>query len=190
MRITTLVATAIAVAAMPGLALAEFNYTSAEFNFVDIDIDFGPISVDGDGFSIGGTFEVAEDFFVGGSFEDYDFDAGVDGEWLELGGGYFHTLDDDLDFFATLNLVDIEVSGFGSSASDDGLAIGGGIRARLADTVEVDALIEHVNLDEGDSDTGIEVRGRYYINDGFAVQAKYSTVSDFDTLSIGIRGEF
>jgi hypothetical protein len=190
MRIGTLIGAAFALAALPGISQAQFNYTSAEFNFVDVDLDFGPIDVDGDGFSVGGTFTVAENFFIGGSWENYDFDGGVDGEWLELGGGYFHSLSEDLDFVATLNFVDVEVSSRNVSIDDDGLALAGGIRVKLADSVEVDALIEHVNMDESDSDTGIEIRGRYYFSEEFAVQVKLSTVNDFDTFSIGIRGEF
>jgi opacity protein-like surface antigen len=190
MRFQTLAAATLTALAVPGISLAEFNYTSAEFNFVDVDVDFGPFSVDGDGYSIGGTYPVADNFFIGASWESYDFDGGVDGEWLEIGGGYFRMLDDDLDFVATLSLVDAEVSSGYGSADDDGIAIGGGIRAQLADTIEVDALLKYVDMDKGDNDTGIEVRGRYYISDEFAVQLKLSTVNDFDTLSIGVRGEF
>jgi len=190
MRFRTFIGTALAFATVPGLSLAEFNYTSAEFNYADIDLDLGPINISGDGFSIGGTFEVADSFFIGGSYADYDFDFNLDGDALQLGGGYFHGLNEDLDFVATLSYVDVEVSGYGESASDDGLALSGGIRARLADAVEVDAFIEHVDMDKGDSDTGIGVNGRYYFGDEFAIQAGYSTAGDTDVFSIGIRGEF
>lgn len=190
MQIKSVIATAVILVDLPGIALAQFNYTSAEFNLLDVDIDAGPFNVDGDGFSIGGTFTVADDFFIGGSWEDYDFDANIDGRWIEIGGGYFHSLSDDLDFVATLNYVDTEISSGSASADDNGIALGGGIRARLADSVEIDALLEYVNMDEGDSDTGITVRGRYYFSDELAVQVKLGSINDFDTLSIGIRGEF
>ena len=189
MRIGTVLGTA-SLLAMPAIGNAEFNYTSVEFSFVDVETDIGPFDVDGDGFRIGGTYPVGQSFFIGGEYEDYDFDFGVDGEVLEIGGGYFHSLNEDLDFVATFSFLDAEVSAGNASADDDGLAIGGGIRSRLSDTIEVDALLKFVDMDAGDSDTGIELRGRYYFSDGFAVQAGAEFGNDFETLSIGIRAEF
>jgi len=188
MKLRTLIGTATALLAIPALSQAEFNYTSAEFNYVDVDVDVGPFNIDGDGFSFGGTYEITDDFFIGGMYEDYDLDFGIDGEWMEIGGGYFHELQNDLDFVATLNWVDVEVSAGNQSADDDALAIGGGIRARLSDDIEVDAMLEYYDFD--DSDTGIELRGRYYISPEFAVQLKANFGTDFETIAIGVRGEF
>jgi hypothetical protein len=190
MFLRTFCGTAATLLILPGVSQAEFNYTTAEFNYVDVDADIGPVNVDGDGFGIAGTYTVADSFYVGASYEDYDFDYGVDGSVLEIGGGYFHTLQDDLDFIATFSYLEADASAGSQSADDDGFQIGGGIRARLADSVEVDALLELVDMNEGDSDTGIELRGRYYISDEFAVQAKASFGTNFDTISIGVRGEF
>jgi len=190
MNIRTLYGSAAALLILPGVGLAEFSYTSAEFSYVDVEVDAGPFSVDGDGFSLGGTVKVADSFYIGGSFDDYDLDYGIDGELLEIGGGYFQPLDDDIDFVATFSYLDAEVSAGNASADDDGFQIGGGVRARLADSVEVDAMLEYANMDEGGSDTGIDLRGRYYISDEFAVQAKFTFGTDFETISIGVRGEF
>ena len=189
MNLRTLCVSAAALLTLPGVGMAEFNYTSAEFNYV-LDVEIDDTSLDGDGFSLGGSFTIADGFYLGGSYEDYDLDAGWDGELLELGGGYFHPIDDDLDFVATLSILDVEVSRRDTSFDDDGLKLGGGVRARLADAVEVDAMLEYVDMDEGDSDMGIALRGRYYISPEFAVQAEASFGTDFEVLGIGIRGEF
>lgn len=183
-------AAAAALLGLPGVAFAQFNYTSAEFNYVDVEIDIGSFDVDGDGFSLAGTYEVAETFFISGSYEDYDLDFGVDGELLRIGGGYFHSLDEDLDFVTTLHFLDAEVSAGNQSADDDGLALAGGIRAQLTDEIQVDALLEYIDMDEGDSDTGIDLRGRYYISPEFAVQLRATFGTDVETISIGVRGEF
>jgi hypothetical protein len=45
-------------------------------------------------------------------------------------------------------------------------------------------------MDEGDSDTVLELSGRYYFKDNLAVTAKLNFGSDFQTLGIGIRTEF
>jgi hypothetical protein len=189
MNLRTLCGSAALLLILPGVGMAQFNYTSAEFNYV-FDVEVDDSSLDGDGLSIGGTFTIAESFYLGGSYDDYDLEAGWDGELLELGGGYFHSLDDDLDFVATFSFVDAEVSNRNFSFDDDGFKIGGGVRAKLADTVEVDAMLEYINMDEGDSDTGVALRGRYYVNDGFAFQAKATFGTDFEIISIGVRGEF
>jgi hypothetical protein len=179
---------------VPALGQAQdqsgFGYTAVELSFIDVEFDVGPFNVDGDGFAIGGTFTITEGFFVGGSYEDIDFDFGVDGEIIEIGGGYFHPLNEDLDFVATLDYVETEASAGNQSVDDDGLALGGGIRAALGTDFEVDAILRYVNMDLGDSDTGIELRGRYYFNDEIAVWAQTDFGNDIDTLSIGIRWEF
>jgi opacity protein-like surface antigen len=189
MRIST-VFCAAAVLAVPGVSRADFNYLAVEFSFVDVEYDVSIFNVDGDGFRIGGTVPLGESFYVGGEYSDYGFDFGVDGELIEIGGGYFTPLREDLDFVATFSYLDAEVSAGPSSADDDGFSIGGGVRAQLADSVQVDAMLKFVDMDQGDSDTGLEVRGRYYFNEDFAVQAGLGLGTDFDTLTIGIRAEF
>jgi opacity protein-like surface antigen len=191
MSIRALFGVAAAAVAIPVTSLAQsespFSYTVAEFSYI-VDIEVDPSSIDGDGFSLGGTFTVADSFFVGGSYEDYDFDRGISGEMLEIGGGYFHNLNPDLDFVATLHFVDVEFSP--GNASDDGLALGGGIRAALSDDIEVDAMLKFVDMDAGDSDTSVELRGRYYFSDEFAVQLQIDLGGDFETIGVGVRAEF
>ena len=190
MKLQTLCGTAIALIALPGISLAEFNYTSAEISYVDVDYDIGNFSVDGDGFNIAGSYTIADEFFVSGSYEDYSFDFGVDGDVLEIGGGYFHMLNEDLDFVAAFGYLETEVSSGNFRVDDDGLYLGGGIRTQLSDEFQVEAMLKYVNMDKGDSDTGIELRGRYYFNEQFAVIAQADIGNDFEIFSIGVRAEF
>ena len=191
MKLWTLTGTAAALLTLPALSQAEFNYTSAEANYLlDVEIDGGLANVDGDGLGVGGSFEIADSFFIGGSFEDFDLDFDISGEWLEIGGGYFHELNPDLDFVATLSFVDVEISSNFGSAEDDAIALGGGIRTRLSDSIEVDAMLEYYSFDEGDSDTSLDLRGRYYFSPEFAVQLRMNLGSDIETIAIGVRSEF
>jgi len=184
MNLWTLTGTAAALLTLPALSQAEFNYTSAEANYIlDVEIDGG---LDGDGLGVGGSFEIADSFFIGGSYEDFDLDEDISGDWLEIGGGYFHELNPDLDFVATLSFVDVEFGG----GEDDAIALGGGIRTRLSDSIEVDAMLEYYSFDEGDSDTSLDLRGRWYINPEFAVQLRMNLGSDIETIAVGVRGEF
>jgi opacity protein-like surface antigen len=191
MKLWTLTGTAAALLTLPALSQAEFNYTTAEANYLlDVEIDGGLANVDGDGLGVGGSFEIADNFFIGGSYEDFDLDFEINGDWLEFGGGYFHELNPDLDFVATLSFVDVELSSPFGSAEDDALALGGGIRTQLSDSIQLDAMLEYYDFDEGDSDTSLDLRGRYYINPEFAVQLRMNLGSDFETIAIGVRGEF
>jgi hypothetical protein len=190
MQLRTLFGTATALLALPGVSLAEFNYTNVELSYVNVDYRAGNLNVDGNGFSVAGAYTIGDDFFVDASYDNYDFDFGVDGNVLEVGGGYFYTLNEDLDFIATLSYLETEISTGNFSVSDDGLSLGGGIRAQLGDDFQVDALLKYVNMDEGDSDTSIELRGRYYFSDQYAVIAQFDFGNDFETFSIGIRAEF
>jgi opacity protein-like surface antigen len=188
MKLWTLTGTAAALLILPALSQAEFNYTTAEANYL-LDVEFDG-DLDGDGLGIGGSYEIAESFFIFGSYEDFDLDFDINGDWLELGGGYFHELNEDLDFVATVSYVDVELSSNFGSADDDALGLGGGIRAKLADSLEVDAMLEYYDFDEGDSDTSLELRGRYYFSPEFAVQLKMNLGADIETIAIGVRGEF
>jgi opacity protein-like surface antigen len=173
--------------AVPGVSLAQFNYSYVDLDYV-FDVEFG--SLDGDGFAIGGQFEVAETFFIGAGYEDYSLDFGVDSEILEVFGGYFHNLNEELDFVVTFGWVDLEVSSGNARADDDGLSLSGGVRYAINSDIEVDAMLEHVNYDEGGSDTGVALRGRYYFDEDFAVSAQLDLGKDIETFRIGIRYQF
>jgi hypothetical protein len=174
---------AIAALCAPSALLADMNYTNFEIDYLDLDADSG---VNGDGFEIGGSWELNDQFHLFGSWADQSYDGGADGETLEVGAGWSHGFSDTLDFVGTLSLVDAEVESF----SDDGLALGGGIRSRLGESFELDAGLKYVDLDESGSDTGIIVGGRYYFNDSMALGASLDSYDDADTLRLGFRWEF
>jgi predicted RNA-binding protein with TRAM domain len=171
--------------ALPGAALAEFSYDFLEGSFVDVEID--DTSINGDGIRIEGSSQISDAFFIRAEYEDYDFDFGIDGSIFELGGGYFQTLNETLDFVAVGQYVQVEVE----DIDDDGLGIGGGLRTRFGDSIEADAVLNWVDLDNSGSDTYIDLRGRYYFNEQFAVTLKFELGSDsFDTKGIGARFNF
>jgi opacity protein-like surface antigen len=174
---------AIAALCAPSALLADMNYTSFEVDYLDLDGDGG---VNGDGFEIGGSWELNDQFHLFGSWQDQSFDGGYDGETLELGGGWSHSFSDTLDFVGRLSLIDAEIEDF----SDDGLALGGGIRSRLGESFELDAGLKYVDLDESGSDTGLTVGGRYYLNDSMALGASLDSYDNADTLRLGFRWEF
>jgi len=183
---------------VPGIALAEFVYTGVEVGFVDVEYDTGAGTLDGDGYRFAGSWELNERWFLHGEYEDRDFDSilgvGLGGSRFELGGGYYHSFSDSLDLVGTASWVneeiDVAVPGFGSVGVDsDGIALGGGIRARVAQSFELGAMLQWVDLDQG-SDTGVELLGRYFITPKFALTLATDMYDDYDTMSLGFRAEF
>jgi hypothetical protein len=180
---------AVLAALAPSALLADMNYTKLEVSMIDTELD-GPFNVDGDGFEIGGAYELNDKIHVFGQWQDQSLDFGIDGRSLELGAGFSHGFSDKLDFVGTLSYVDAEVKAGNVTADDDGLALGGGIRTRVADSFEVDAGLKYVDFDESGSDTGWSFGGRYYFNDSMALGASADFNDNADTLRIGFRWEF
>jgi hypothetical protein len=178
-----------ALAAAPGIVLADMNYTNLEVNYLDLEVGDGA-DINGDGFEFGGSWELNDQFHLFGSWQEQSLDFGIDGRTMEFGGGWNHGFTDTLDFVGTLSYVDAELEDDFNTVSDDGLALGGGIRSRLGDSFEVDASLKYVDFDESGSDTGLSLGGRYYFNDSMALNARADFNDNADTLRLGFRWEF
>lgn len=184
----TILFSSLLAAMGPGVALAEFTYSNVEVSFIDVELD-GAANVEGDGFEIAGSYDLSNRLFLFGEWQDQSFDFDIDGRSLELGAGLKHEINPDLDFVGTLSFMDIELdTGFGS-AEDDGLALGGGIRSRLGDSFELDAMLRYIDLDQ-DSDTGFSLGGRYYFSQNLALSFGTDMHDNADTLRVGFRAEF
>jgi hypothetical protein len=179
----------MAALAAPSLALADMNYSKFEISVLDVEVAQG-LDVDGDGFELGGSFELSDSIHLFGSWQDQSLDFGIDGRSLEIGGGWSHSASDKLDFVGTLSYVDAELKQGSFTADDDGLALGGGIRTRLGDSFELDAGLKYVDFDQAGSDTGFNVGGHYYFNDSMALGATADFNDNADTLRVGFRWEF
>jgi hypothetical protein len=188
MKLATLIGSLL-VALVPGAALAEFTYNNVEVSLIDVELD-GPANVDGDGFEVAGSYDLNDRLFLFGEWQDQSLDLGIDGRSLELGAGLKHEINPDLDFVGTLSFVDTQLELGGQSADDDGLALGAGVRSRLGDSFELDALVRYVDFDESGGDTGFAVTGRYYFTRSLAVTFGTDMNDNVDTLRVGFRAEF
>ncbi len=182
--------TVLALAAMlPVMAQAEgLDYTYVEAGFVTADFDTGGFDVDGDGFGINGSFAINEDYFLFAEYSSLGFDFSVDLNQLAVGGGGHFELTPMIDFVGKIAYLDAEVdSGFGS-ASEDGFGIGVGLRGKFEDTFEWEAGLNYADL--GDSDTSLELAGRYYFTETVAGGVGLSVDDDVTAYSLGVRMEF
>lgn len=172
-------------------ALAErpsYNYVQFAYETVDLDVGGGS-DVDGDGFAIGGAFEINDEFFITAGYAKADFDFNVDFTTLQAGLGWRTDLTDTTDFFSTLSYVNGEVDapGFGSF-DDSGFGISIGLRSNINDNVELFGAINHVDFGDGGDSTGIS--GGFWYNFNESVSAGLGLSSDDDITSWGAAVRF
>jgi opacity protein-like surface antigen len=181
---------AIILAFAPGVVFAEMNYSGVELSFISIDLGDDLVDVDGDGFELFGSYAMSDKYFLFGEYSDQDLGFGLDGRSIEFGAGLNHELNNDLDFVASASYIDAKVRVGNFSVSDDGLALGAGVRAKVARKFEVEGGVRYIDLDQSGSDTGFVLGGRYYFNDTFALSAGTDLNDNADTFRIGFRAEF
>src|SRR5690606_17032562 len=128
-------AAALLVALAPTAAFAEMSYNRIDVSLVDADYD--DTDVDGDGIELAASYLLNEQVFVHGRWLEEDLDFDVDGSFFEIGVGLRKAIRDDVDFVGTLSYVDVEIG----SGDDDGLALAGGVRAQLSDTIQAEAMV-------------------------------------------------
>ncbi len=175
------------VAAVPAVAGdLSYNYIEAGYQRIEID-DVAGIDVDGDGFGIGGSFEIGDDWFVRAGYSTADFDFGIDLDQTVLGVGYHADISPNTDVFATVNYVRAEVSasGFGS-VDDDGFGISVGVRGMLTEQVELTGSLGYVDLDDSGDSTTVAAAGFYNFTDMFS--AGIAIEVDDDVTTFGILG--
>jgi hypothetical protein len=175
---------------LPSLSAAEFVYTGLDVSYVDVEFDSGPVNLNGDGYRFSGSMQINDRLFALGRWEEQSYDLGIDGTEYALGIGYRHALSNTLDLIGTASYEHAEVNVAGFGFDDDGLGLGAGLRAQLAAFLQVEASLNYVDLDGSGSDTSVDLLGRYYFTDRFAISLGTTLNSDVDTLSVGFRAEF
>lgn len=168
---------------------SQMSYSAFDASYL-VDVEIDGTNIDGDGFEFGGSYSLNDKFYLLGSWQEQSFDQGIDGRQLELGGGFHTPLGNTVDFVATLSYLDAEIESNFGSADDDGLALGGGVRARLSDSFELGANLKLIDFDQSGSDTGYTVGGRWFFADSMAITASADFFDDVDVLRVGFRAEF
>ncbi len=144
------------------------NYTYAEIGYGQVNFDSPDI--DGDGFGIGGSYALTEQFHLLANYSTADLDFDIDYTDFSVGFGFNSPISDTIDVVATLSYVYVELdaSGFGS-ADDNGLGGGLGLRALVNPQIELFGGVEYIDLSDSGSDTSLGAGARYNFNEQFAV---------------------
>jgi len=174
-----------------GAALADsgisYSYIQASYQEVDVDIG-GGFDVDGDGFAVGGSVEINEDWFVFAGYASSEFESVVDLDQLEAGGGYHAPLSEKTDWYATLAYVSAEVSasGFGS-IDDSGVGVALGVRSMVTPSLELYANASYADLGDGADGSGFGAGLWYTVSGNIALGVGASFGDDVSAYGASVR---
>lgn len=147
---------------------------------------------DFDGWEIKGSFELNNDFYVTGNYQNLGadiFSNNVDADLFSAGIGYKMMLSSNTAFFTELEYLHakIDVQGY-SSDSENGYQIGAGVRSMLTNALEVKAAAYYQDI--SDSDQYIKLGAAYQLNNSLSVYADIDTDFDDSQLMTGLRVTF
>lgn len=101
------------------------------------------------------------------------------------GGGYKVPFNDQFDMYGTLQLETISPDG---ADSDTGLILTGGMKGFL--TRELEGVLELMHRTTADGQTGINLGGRYWFQNGIAATLDLGLSGDYTSIQIGGRLNF
>ena len=186
----SMILASLAALGLGGPALAsDLNYSFVELGWQQAEFD--DLDADGDGFGIRGSMEFTNALhgFVSYSDQSYDFDVG--GEFIEIGVGYAWSLSPKLDIVGRLAYLDtsFDIPGFGD-VSDDGFALGGYLRGKPMENLELTGGVDLVDYSDGGSDEQFGLGVRYFFTKQFAAGLDMSFNDFGTTYTLGGRMSF
>lgn len=170
------------------VAAEPLSYNNIEGAYVSTEAG----GLDGDGIAVSGSLEFNANTFGFASINDIDYDnTPLSSSLFNLGVGYHFPLNEKLDLVSAVSYERLRVkqSGVGS-ASDSGIGLGVGLRARLTSVLEGTANVKYVDLGNGVDDFTWSAGGRYYFTPNFAAGIDISDNDDGSTWSIAVRYDF
>ncbi len=164
-----------------------YSYIQAIYQEVEVDVG-GGFDADGNGYAVGGSVEINDDWFVFAGYASGDLESVVDLDQLTVGGGYHAALSEKTDWFATLAYVsaDISAPGFGS-ADDSGFGVSLGVRSMVSPSLELNASASYVDLGDGADSTGFGAGLWYTVSGNIALGIGASFGDDVTTYGAGVR---
>jgi len=180
-------ALALLLAANASAQTPSYSFVEGGFQRVDLDSNFGA-DLDGDGFSVGGSYEVAPNWHIFGNFSSTGLDFNIDLDQLTLGGGYHADVSPISSFYANLAFIDADVgaSGFGS-VSESGYGIQVGLRSMVSPRLELEGYLSHVDLGGGVDGTGVGGSALYHFGRNFAAGLTIDLEEDSTAYALGAR---
>ncbi len=163
---------ALALITASGAAMAQSpNWNKIDVSYLDTDIDVNIGETSLDGFGLNGSVALSDNWMLFGDYKAVSEDANgasLDLDLLSAGAGFYESVSDNTDMFATVSVERLEVSGSGGgiSASDGetGFGLGVGVRSMLTSSFELGGKLDYVNIDSEDI-VRAQVNVFYYFTD-------------------------
>lgn len=178
------------VTTMPGRDNA-FSYS-----YLQGGVDIGNLRnprADADTVYVEGSYALDPNLHVRGGVGYYDGDtrrggADIYGHRISAGLGFNTLLQNDLDFVASGDVVQVRARSGGSSATDTGLELRGGVRHRTTDRLQLAGGAFHENIDR--SDTGLYGEALFNVQQSLDVGARVQVGDDIGTFGLFGRYNF
>ncbi|MDH3418789.1 MAG: hypothetical protein OEM78_04900, partial [Gammaproteobacteria bacterium] len=124
------------------------------------DFAYGSLAMtelDSGGLEIGGSFIVAPNIYIFGSYQDWEANELVDRSIIQIGGGYYWDISENLDLAVGASFAESEIDRRGASDfDDDGLILHAGLRGWLSPTIELSSFLFLDDSLGSDIDTVLE----------------------------------
>lgn len=166
----------------------DFSYNYVEGAYESLDLD-GP---DGDIYRLSASYELTPQFNVIGEYAVGDLENPLGGSDLDfeesaIGLGYHTRIAERTDFTSNLKVVNQDIDFIGD---DTGYGVGVGLRHKPVDSLELDANIDYIDVNDND-DTRYKVGARYFFNPAISAGVGYSTsAEDVDVFSGNLRWDY
>ena len=179
---------ALLAALLPAAALAQNDFGPIRYDYVATSLAVPEL--DEIGFEIEGSTAVARNLVVSGRYRDFKPDSSFDQASLEIGAGYFWRVQPSLDLMASLSYADNEIERRGGPTVDEeGLILGGHVRAWMSPRVELQASVLLDNSKGSSTDAVVEFGLQYFRRENWSVGGRISD-DDETTLFLGARFYF
>lgn len=172
---------------LAAVAQDEINYTYIEGGYTNLDLD--DVDVDGDGFFLGGSAAIHDNWHIVLDYADTDLDelgVNFDTSLLTAAIGYNVPVADTADFVARLGYKRVDVDNFGD---DSGFQVEGGFRAQMASQLEGTALIRYWDVDDFDN-TSLVLQGLWEFNEQWSGLVEGDFGNEVTSFRLGARLNF
>jgi len=147
--------------------------------------------LDSGGLEFGGSFTVAPNIHVFGSYQDWELNGNADRSLLQIGAARHWDISPNLDIFGKAAFGDSEIDRRNRPDIDDsGLIFGVGLRGWATNELELSGEILLDDSLGSDIDTVIDVGGHYFTSPDFSFSGRVRIDDEETTLFLGLRFYF
>ena len=147
--------------------------------------------LDSGGLEFGGSFTVAPNIHVFGSYQDWELNDNSDRSLLQIGAARHWDISPNLDIVGKVAFGDSEIDRRNRPDIDDsGLIFGIGLRGWATNELELSGEILLDDSLGSDIDTVVEIGGHYFTSPDFSFDGRVRIDEEETTLFLGLRFYF